>query len=270
MTKVFIRDQVMHLKVEEIIPNPQQPRRSFVEDSMKELCDSVLALGIIQPLVVRVVGNQYELIAGERRLRAAKMANLVTVPVIIKQYNDSEVAQATLIENIQRENLNPLEEAAAYDRLLVEYGYTQEEVAQKVGKSQSTIANKRRLLKLPEAVKEMIGQNLLNERQGRALLKIEQGEAQESIAKSIVTEGLNVRQTEDLIENYLRGLPLVDEKAPVAKPLRKFYVRDVRIFLNSVREAVRIMKKSGFDANVTEVDGQGYYEFVVKIAKEKK
>ncbi|MBS3873626.1 MAG: ParB/RepB/Spo0J family partition protein [Firmicutes bacterium] len=263
-------EQVLQLNVNDVKPNPYQPRKTFSEDCLAELRDSIKQVGIIQPLVVRKVGNIYELVAGERRLRAAKAAGFSTVPAVVRQYTDQEVAQATLIENIQREELNVLEEAVAYDQLLTQFQITQEELAKRVGKSQSTIANKRRLLKLSTEVKELLASGAVNERQARALLKIEDGDVQTDVAAKIISEDMTVRQVEEAVERYLAGEPVTQAIAATAvKPVRKLLVRDVRIFVNTVRQAVDLMKRNGVAASVQERDSDEYYEVVVRIPKSK-
>lgn len=261
-------ERVIELKVDDVKPNPYQPRKTFTEEGLAELRDSILQVGIIQPVVVRRIGQGYELVAGERRLRAAKGAGLATVPAVVRQYTDQEVAQATLIENIQREDLNVLEEALAYDQLLSEFQITQEELAKRVGKSQSTIANKRRLLRLSGEVKEMLATGAVNERQARALLKIEDVALQTEVALQVVRADMTVRQVEEAVERCLGGEGLeAAVLASTVKPLRKFLVRDVRIFVNTVRDAVDLMKRNGVEASVAEIDEEGYYEVVVRIVK---
>ena len=263
-------EQMLQVNVKDIKPNPYQPRKTFTEERIRELCESIKEVGIIQPLVVRKIGNTYELVAGERRLRAATEAGLATVPVVVKQYTDQEVAQATLIENIQREDLNVLEEARAYDQLLVDFRLTQEELAKRMGFSQSTIANKRRLLKLADEVQNMLLAGSLNERQARALLKLDSHEAQAVIARQIVEEDLTVKQVEDAVERLLSGESIEDAVAAAStKPIRKLFVRDVRIFVNSVRQAINLMKQSGVPAQVQENDSEDFYEVVVRIPKRK-
>lgn len=263
-------EQILQISVNDIKPNPYQPRKTFALERIQELSESIREVGIIQPLVVRKMGNNYELVAGERRLRASIAAGLATVPVVVKQYTDQEVAQATLIENIQREDLNVLEEAKAYDQLLIDFRFTQEELAKRMGLSQSTIANKRRLLKLPEEVQDMLLAGNLNERQARALLKLGSHDAQTLVARQVIEEDLTVKQVEDAVERYVNGESVEDAMAAAStKPIRKFLVRDVRIFVNSVRHAITLMKQSGVKAQVEENDSDEFYEVVVRIPKGK-
>ena len=188
------------IKITEIEPNKSQPRRNFNEDSLLELAESIKQYGIIQPLVVQKRDNFYEIIAGERRWRAAKIAGLKEVPVIIKDYSDQEIVEIAIIENIQREDLNPIEEAMAYKRLLTEYNLKQDEVAEKVSKSRVTITNAMRLLKLCDEVQQMLIDEMITSGHARALLAIEDKETQIEIANRIFDEKLSVRDTEKLVK----------------------------------------------------------------------
>ncbi len=187
------------IPIEQIQPNPYQPRRAFNEASIDELARSVREHGIVQPLVVTRAGDKYKLIAGERRFRAAQKAGLTTVPVIVKNLVKSgDALQIALVENIQREDLNPMEEANAYHQLHDEFGMTQEEIARRVGKERSTVANFLRLLRLPEAVKKLLAGGQLSMGHARALLSIDSAKKQEALAERVVKNDLNVRQTEML------------------------------------------------------------------------
>lgn len=193
------------IKINEIEPNTNQPRRNFGEDALLELADSIRQFGIIQPIVVQKRNDFYEIIAGERRWRAAKLAGLKEVPVIIKDYNDQQIVEISLIENIQRENLNPIEEAMAYKRLLKEFSLKQDEVAERVSKSRTAVTNSMRLLKLSEKVQQMVVDEMISTGHARALLSIEDKEQQYSIAMEIFDKKLSVRETEKLvksIQNY--------------------------------------------------------------------
>lgn len=188
------------LPVEQISPNPYQPRKTFNERSIEELTRSVLEHGIVQPLVVtRISDNKYRLIAGERRFRAAQRAGLLHVPAVVKEtMTDSDVLQVALIENIQREDLNPIEEAYAYHQLHEEFGLTQEEISRRVGKERSTVANCLRLLRLPDAVKKLLASGQLSMGHARAILAVDSAKKQEQLAERVVRRNLNVRQTEML------------------------------------------------------------------------
>ncbi len=203
------------VKISKIEPNREQPRKSFDDDSLKELAESIKIYGIIQPLVVQNRDDHYEIIAGERRWRAAKLANLKEVPVIIKNYTDKEIMEISIIENIQRENLNPIEEAMAYQRLLNEFELTHEEVAERVAKSRSAISNSLRLLKLDGRVQEMAAEQKLSYGHARALLGIEDGELQYAAAKKVTDENLSVRETEKLVKKYIKPASDIKNKKEV-------------------------------------------------------
>ena len=188
------------LKISQIEPNKSQPRKNFNEDSLQELADSIKQFGIIQPLVVQKKDRYYEIIAGERRWRAARIAGLKEVPVIIKDYSEQEVVEIALIENIQREDLNPIEEAQAYKRLLEEYNLKQDEVAERVSKSRTAVTNSMRLLKLSDKVQEMLIDEMITSGHARAILAIEDEELQYEIAERVMDEKLSVRETEKLVK----------------------------------------------------------------------
>lgn len=190
----------VYLKISLVEPNRRQPRKNFDENSMEELAESVKQYGIIQPLIVRKKENYYEIIAGERRWRAAKMAGLKEVPVVIKNYTDEEIMEISLIENIQRENLNPIEEAMAYQILIKEFHLKQEDIAAKVSKSRTFITNAMRLLKLDDRVQNMLSESLLTSGHARALLAIENGDMQYETAMKVYDEGLSVREVERLVK----------------------------------------------------------------------
>ena len=191
------------LKINQVEPNREQPRKHFEEDALLELADSIKQYGVLQPLLVRKRKDYYEIIAGERRWRAAKLAGLKEVPVVIRDMSEQEIMEISLIENIQRENLNPIEEAAAYKKLLEEFGLKQEEVADRVSKSRTAVTNSMRLLKLAEQVQTMLINEELSMGHARALLAIEKEEVQVETAKAIVERKLSVRETEKLVKAIL-------------------------------------------------------------------
>lgn len=199
--KVIKKEEVM-VKLTEIEPNREQPRKNFDEDSLLELAESIKQFGVIQPLIVQKKGESYEIIAGERRWRAAKLAGLKEVPVIVKEYSEQERMEISLIENIQRENLNPIEEAMAYKRLLTEFSLKQDEVAERVSKSRTAVTNSMRLLKLDEHVQQMVIDDMLTTGHARALLGIEDKELQRTLASKVFDNKLSVRETEKLVRNY--------------------------------------------------------------------
>lgn len=207
------------LKVSEIEPNREQPRKAFDEDALLELADSIKQYGVLQPLLVQKKDGYYEIIAGERRWRAAKLAGIKEVPVIIKDYSTQEVMEIALIENIQREDLNPIEEAKAYQRLIKEYRLKQDEVAEKVSKSRAAIANSMRLLKLDERVQQMVMENMISNGHARALLAVEDGDKQYMLAQKIFDEKLSVRETEKLMKTLDKPAKTDEPKKDTAREL---------------------------------------------------
>ena len=208
---------ITKLKINEVGPNKEQPRRKFDEDLLQELSDSIKLYGVIQPLIVIQKGKYHEIVAGERRWRAAKLAGLKEVPVIIKGYNDREILEVSLIENIQRENLNPIEEAYAYQKLIEDFKLKQDDVAEKVSKSRSAIANSMRLLNLNKKVQNMIIDEMISSGHARALLAIKDEEVQYNIANKVFDEKLSVRDTEKLIKSILnpRALKKPEEERKI-------------------------------------------------------
>ena len=200
-------DGVFTVKINSVEPNRNQPRKTFDEDALTELSESIKQYGIIQPIVVQKKNDYYEIIAGERRWRAAKQAGLKEVPVIIKDYSEQEVVEIALIENIQREELNPIEEALAYKRLLTEFNLKQDQVAERVSKSRTAVTNSMRLLKLTDEVQQMVIEDLISSGHARALLPIEDNELQIQLATRIMDEKLSVRETEKLVKSILNKKP---------------------------------------------------------------
>lgn len=255
------RSRVLLVPVEQIAPNPEQPRHTFDEESLDSLAQSIKHNGILQPLTVRELGDgAYELVAGERRLRAAILAGYNQVPCIPVSLDEKQSAVMGLLENLQREDLNFFDEAAGIARLIEFCGLTQEEVAIKLGKSQPTIANKLRLLKLDAAQREQILKAGLTERHARALLKLEPKD-RDSVIAEIVAKKLNVSETEALIEAML----LPAEEVHTRRSLS--VIKDVRIFFNTINNAVELMKRSGIDAVSEKNESDEYYEYIVRIPK---
>ena len=205
---------IQTVKITDIEPNPDQPRKTFEEDPLQELSDSIKEYGIIDPIIVTKKNNFYQIIAGERRWRAARIAGLKEVPVIVREYTEQEIAEISLIENIQRENLNPIEEALAYQKLIQDFSLKQDELAERVAKSRTAITNTMRLLKLCEKVQQMLIDEQISSGHARALLAIENPELQYDIACTVFDERLSVRQTEALVKKCMN-----DSKAPVKKPV---------------------------------------------------
>ena len=221
---------VQVMKINEVEPNRDQPRKNFDEDALLELSDSIKQFGVLQPLLVRKRKDYYEIIAGERRWRAAKLAGVKEVPVIEKEYTDQEILEIGLIENIQRENLNPIEEAIAYKRLLEEFNLKQDEVAERVSKSRTAVTNSMRLLKLSDKVQQMIIDDMISTGHARALLAIDDPELQYTLANKIFDEKLSVRDTEKLVKE-IKNPKKPKEKKPVAN---SFIYQDLEEKMKSV------------------------------------
>ena len=221
---------VQVMKINEVEPNRDQPRKNFDEDALLELSDSIKQFGVLQPLLVRKRKDYYEIIAGERRWRAAKLAGVKEVPVIEKEYTDQEILEIGLIENIQRENLNPIEEAIAYKRLLEEFKLKQDEVAERVSKSRTAVTNSMRLLKLSDKVQQMIIDDMISTGHARALLAIDDPELQYTLANKIFDEKLSVRETEKLVKE-IKNPKKPKEKKPVAN---SFIYQDLEEKMKSV------------------------------------
>ncbi len=254
-------DQVMQIPVNEIEPSPYQPRTIFDEERIDELCQTIRMHGVIQPVVVRRTERCYELVAGERRLRAVKKLGLDRIPAVIREMDDHQAAAASLIENLQREELTAIEEAHAYQRLMEVHQLTQEGLAQKLGKGQSTIANKLRLLQLPAEVQEALQKRMITERHARALLPLKEGFLQKQVLEEILAKGWNVKQTEERVKKLL----VKETKKQQAK--RKSVTRDFRIAMNTIRQSVDLVKKTGMDVMVDEREHEHFVEVVIRLPK---
>ncbi len=260
-----IKAELQYIPISYIKPNPYQPRRNFNKKSLEELSQSIKAYGVIQPISIREIKpDSYELIAGERRLRASQMAELEKIPAIIVEYRDKESAIIALMENLQREDLNFIEEAEGYNNLIVDHGFTQQEIAAKMGKSQSTIANKLRLLKLPEDIRKSLLENELTERHGRALLKLPDDNLKRKILDRAIRDDLNVSRTEALVDGILNDLTKTEAKE--GKQNIKSMI-NIRIYLNTIKKAFSAIKDTGIAAEYKEVDKGDYVEVKVKIPK---
>lgn len=260
-------ESVEQIQADLIKPNRFQPRTVFSEEKIEELARTIHTHGVIQPIVIREIGEgQYEIIAGERRYRAMKKLGWVEVPAIVRNLDDKETASIALIENLQREELTAIEEAHAYEQLLELHELTQEALAQRLGKGQSTIANKMRLLKLPEEIKQAILVKELSERHARALISLKDPELQKQIFQEVVDNGLNVKQLEERIKEVL--LP-PEPKEKKKAPRRKSVSKDVRIAVNTIRQSLTMVTKSGIDLTTEEEDSEDFYTFTVKIPKSK-
>lgn len=273
-------DYIAEIPTNKIKANPYQPRKEFTRSALYDLANSIKEYGILQPISVRPLrgDNTYELVAGERRLRAAKIAGLDTVPAIVCHIDENDSAILALVENLQRENLSFLEEAEGYYCLLIEHGMTQEELARKVGKSQSSIANKIRLLKLPPMVKKILCDNKLSERHARALLRMADEQLQLKALKMICEKHCSVKEAEEIIDKLIekhnnnyendRGYLMPVPPTPVKKSgTVKFVIKDIKIFVNTIKETIAILKRSGVEAKAAQFDRGDYFEFIVRIPK---
>lgn len=255
------------VEIGSIAANPFQPRKTFNEEALSELAASIREYGVLQPLIVRRNEKGLELVAGERRLRASGLAGLTQVPVLIREFNDKEMAELAMIENLQREDLHYIEEAEGYQALLHGFALTQEELAVRMGKKQSTIANKLRILRLSGAVREVLAREGLTERHARALLKLETESLQLEVLELICQRGLNVRASEELIDEFLEDLAEQMEEKKMPKRQVVTFVRDVRIFLNSINNVVGEMKKTGFKVKVKQEQDDEYIHINLRIPK---
>jgi ParB family chromosome partitioning protein len=251
--------QVLLIPNDQIYPNPNQPRQVFDQEELVNLAISIRMNGILQPITVRQTDKGYELVSGERRLRASKLAGLVSIPCIVVDVNNMKSAVFALIENLQRQNLNFFEEAVAIERLMNEYGLSQEDAARRLGKAPSTVSNKLRLLNLPEKARKKLMENGLTERHARALLKLDEEDIYDVIEK-IIDKKLNVIQTEDLIDEIIN-------KNSLPKRQTKRMFSDVKIFLNTINSAVDTMKKSGIGADIRREDTGDSYIYRIEIPK---
>lgn len=250
------------IDIEYIVPNSSQPRTHFDSEAINELAQSIKENGLIQPIVVRPIElGQYEIVAGERRFRACQKAMLSSIPCIIEDYDDVKLAQVAIIENIQREDLTPIEEATAYQKLIEAYGYTQNEIANQVGKKQSTIANKLRLLNLPKKVQDAVKNKEITERHARALLSLPDASSQIKTLNKVVKQGLTVKQTEDLINK--------DKKEKIKRAPKRGISQHIKLAINTVKQAVEMVHKTGIDLTLDENDQDDYYIMTIKIKKTK-
>lgn len=256
------REKVWSIPVGIIAPNPNQPRKVFDEEGILKLADSIRQFGIIQPLTVRKNGENYELVAGERRLRAAKELGMKEVPCVITNINEERSAEISIIENLIREDLNIFEQAQAIQVLIDTYNLTQEQIAQKLSNSQSFIANKLRLLRLSCDERDIILKNNLSERHARALLRIFDPELRRRVLKQIIEEGLNVSKTDELVDSQL------DKQE--GKRQRKQGYKDVNAFYSAINRAIEQVICSGISVKSRKVESDNYTELTILIPKEQK
>ena len=261
---LFQSNRICQLPIDRIAPNPRQPRRHFDERSLRELAESIRQHGVLQPLSVQKTAGGYVLVAGERRLRAAGMAGLTHVPCILVRATARESALLALIENLQRCDLHYMEEAAAISKLITAYGMSQEEAAKRLGRSQSAVANKLRLLRLSDQCVELLRQYDLTERHARALLRLEGEEDRLNAARHIGEKGLNVAAAEAYIEELLQKK---QREAPTRRPI--YIIKDVRLFLNSVSRGMETIRRAGVDARYDKKESDEEIILTIQIPKKR-
>jgi ParB family transcriptional regulator, chromosome partitioning protein len=257
-------EEIKKIPIDHIIPNRYQPRTVFDDEKIEELARTIHIHGVIQPIVVREFDQErFEIIAGERRWRAMKKLEWEEVPAIVKNLSDSETASVALIENLQREELSPIEEAMAYGKLLEIHNLTQEALAQRLGKGQSTVANKLRLLKLPQEVQDSLLNKLITERHARSLIPLKNPQLQVQLLQEIIEKSLNVKQTEE------RVVKLLNQNEEKPKPKRKAFSKDMRIAVNTIRQSLTMVSDSGINLDSEEEEFEEFYQFTIRIPKKK-
>lgn len=255
--------RVLYLPIGQIRPNPSQPRKVFDPEGLRELSQSIEQYGILQPLTVRRMANGYELVAGERRLRAARLAGLTEVPCLLLSVDDEQSGMVALVENLQRRDLDYIEEAEGLARLMHLYGLNQEQAAMKVGKSQSAVANKLRLLRHSTEILTKLREYRLSERHARALLRLPSEEERLEVIEIIVRQELNVAKTEAFIDAYLER----QKAQPPKRGMRKLIVRDVRLFLNSVNHSLDLVRGAGIDARAQQEETENEIVLTIRLPK---
>ncbi|MCM3179425.1 nucleoid occlusion protein [Cytobacillus horneckiae] len=257
-------EEIKKIPIDHIVPNRFQPRTIFDDEKIEELSRTIHIHGIIQPIVVREFEDgQFEIIAGERRWRAMNKLGWTEVPAIVKNMSDTETASIALIENLQREELSPIEEAVAYGKLLELHNLTQEALAQRLGKGQSTVANKLRLLKLPQEVQDALLRKDITERHARSLIPLKNPEKQVTLLQEIIEKHLNVKQTEE------RVVKLLENNQAKPKPKRKAFSKDMRIAVNTIRQSLSMVSDSGINLDSEEEEFDEFYQITIKIPKKK-
>lgn len=259
-------DMIRQIEVSKIVPNPNQPRKHFADEAILKLADSIRQYGIIQPLTIRQTGDVYELISGERRLRASKELGMETVPCVIMNVNEMKSAEMSIIENLLREDLNIFEQAHAIETLIDTYNLTQEQIAKKLSNSQSFIANKLRLLRLGDEEREKILKNNLTERHARALLRIYDVDTRRKVLDKIIEEGLNVTRSEELIEKIILSSKVQSaDDAPATSSIRAY--KDVKSFYTAIERAIDLIKNSGVNIKSRRIENDEFTEFTILIPK---
>lgn len=262
--------RVVEIPLQRVHPSPYQPRQQFDERELSELAQSIENYGVIQPIIVRQCRDGYQIVAGERRFRACGLLGLRTIPAIVQDMNDEKAAAVSLIENLQRRELNYFEEAVAYSLLIEEFGLTQEELAKRLGRSQSAIANKMRLLKLPEPVRQLISPETITERHARSLLKLTSAEMQMEVLRQIYERELNVKETEALVEGLSHNNIPQENGTRESGQNVSMIIRDARIFINTIKETVKRARQTGIPIVMLENDREDEFEFTIRISKKKR
>lgn len=256
--------KISEIPIIKIRPNKAQPRKVFDEGQLAALSHSIAENGILQPLTVRrISANEYELVAGERRLRASVLAGLRKVPCIVVKCSDKESAVYALLENLQRSDLGIFEEARGISKLIRRYGFTQEEAASRLGKSQSTVANKLRLLRLTYEEQEWITNAGLTERHARALLRIEDEKERREALSRVISDNLNTNQTDELVSIIINSAPKLEKSRGSSKAV----IKDVRIFVNTINKAIDTMRLAGIEAQSNKTDTDNFIEYTIRIPK---
>lgn len=259
------KEKIVYLKLNQIITNENQPRTIFDDEKIQELAESIKNHGVLQPIIVRSKDKYYEIVAGERRFRACQLLNLDTIPAIIKNFDEEEAQTVSLIENLHREDLTAIEEAKAYKAIMEINNLKQEDLAQKIGKSQSTIANKIRLLNLPSAIQDAILTRKITERHARALLTLKDEQQQFKVLEKIINKDLTVKETEKYVEKLLNK----DKEKPKGKIISKVS-KDTRIAINTINHAITMVREqSGLEVETNQEEDENYIIYQIKIPKTK-
>lgn len=262
---LFESNRIQYISIDKLCPNPGQPRKLFDEESLAELADSISMYGILQPLNVRKKSDHFEIISGERRLRAAKISGLKTVPCVVLGVDNEQSSVLSLIENLQRKDLDYIEEAEGIARLILSYGLSQEDAARKIGKSQSAVANKLRILKHSREILDLLRKHGLTERHARALLRLDNEQDRLVVIDHIVDNKLNVADTEKLIETMINSPgPKTERKG---KQNYSFIIKDFRIFENTIKHAINVMRKSGLNAKYGKEEDEKTITLTIRIPK---
>ena len=263
------RSKLMNIRTDKINPNPAQPRRKLDEAKLYELAESIRQNGILQPVIVRSRDqDRYEIVAGERRFRAARLIGLKEIPCIVRRFSDEQAYVLSVIENIQRNDLSFFEEAASYEKLIKDYGLTQEELAKRLGKTQSAVANKLRLLKIEESLRPLFEDNNLTERHARCILRLPDTASREKAVKEIIGGGLNVARTEALVLSMC-GENRKQESREIKSVRCNKLFKDMRIFSGTINKTIEVIKKTGIPVTSNKKETDSFIEYIIRIEKPK-